>query len=100
MKIQNFLYKSHYVAGGHRTKNPVAVTYRSVVSRDYVKIALLLAGLHNLDIVSGDIQNVRLTAPNKEKVYCIAGSEFGSDQGKVMIITRVEFSITSSIGSI
>ena len=29
-----------------------------------------------------------MTAPNKEKVYFIAGPEFGSNEGKSMIITR------------
>ena len=90
---ENFRRKARYVAGGHKTKPPAAVTYSSVVSRDSVRIALLLAGLNGLDILCGDIQNAYLTAPNKEKVYCIAGPEFGSDRGKTMIITRALYGL-------
>ena len=93
---ENFRRKARYVAGGHKTKPPAAVTYSSVVSRDSVRIALLLAGLNELDILCGDIQNAYLTAPNKEKVYCIAGPEFGSDQGKPMLITRALYGLKSA----
>ena len=72
------------------------MTYSSVVSRDSVRIALLLAGINELDILCGDIQNNYLTAPNKEKVYCIAGPEFGSDEGKTIIITRALYGLKSA----
>ena len=93
---ENFRRKARYVAGGHKTKPLNAVTYRSVVSRNLARIVLILAVLNGLDILSGDIQNAYLTAPNKEKVYCIAGLEFGSDQGKTMIITRSLYGLKSA----
>ena len=52
---ENFRHKTRYVAGGHRTKPPAAVTYSSFVSRDSVRIALLLTGLNGFDILCGDI---------------------------------------------
>lgn len=93
---ENFRRKARYVAGGHKTKPPAAVTYSSVVSRDSVRVALLLAGLNGLDILSGDIQNAYLSAPNREKVYCKAGPEFGSDCGKIMIIVRALYGLKSA----
>ena len=93
---ENFRRKARYVAGGHTTKPPVAVTYSSVVSRDSVRITLLIAGLNQLDVLSGDIQNAYLTAPNKEKIYCIAGPEFRPDEGKVMLITRALYGLKSA----
>ena len=93
---ENFRRKAQYVAGGHTTKPPAAVTYSSVVSRDSVRIALLIAGLNQLDVLSGDIQNAYLTAPNKEKIYCIAGPEFRPDEGKVMLITRALYGLKSA----
>mgnify|MGYP003326537431 FL=1 len=93
---ENFRRKARYVAGGHKTKPSAAITYSSVVSRDSVRIALLLAGLNRLEILSGDIQNAYLTAPNREKVYCIAGPEFGSDAGKPMLIVRALYGLKSA----
>ena len=91
-----FKRKARYVAGGHKTKPPAVVTYNSVVSRDLVGIALLLAGLNGIDMLCGDIQNAYLTAPNKEKVYCIVGPDFGPDEGKPMIITRALYGLKSA----
>ena len=49
--------------------------YSSVVSRDNVQIGLLVAALNGLNILAGDIQNVFLEAPTKEKVFFYAGEE-------------------------
>jgi hypothetical protein len=42
--------------------------------------------LNDLDIFACDIQNAFLTAPCCEKLYTVAGPEFGSDEGKIMIV--------------
>ena len=93
---ENFRRKARYVAGGHATKTPASVTYSSVVSRDSVRLCLLLAALNGLDILSGDIQNAYLTAPNREKIWCRAGSEFGDDKGKVLIVVRALYGLKSA----
>lgn len=41
------------------------------------KIAFLIAALNDLDILSGDIIGAYLNAIAAEKVYTIAGKEFG-----------------------
>jgi hypothetical protein len=41
----DFTRKARYVAGGHRTEPPKALTYSSVVSRESVRLALLIAAL-------------------------------------------------------
>ena len=48
MKMEEFRCKARLVAGGHRTKAPVTITYANVVSRETVRIALLMAALNNL----------------------------------------------------
>ena len=73
------------VAGGHKTSTPAALTYSSVVTRDSVRIALTIAALNDLKVLSCDIQNAYLTAKCREKIWTRAGPEFGSDEGKVMI---------------
>jgi hypothetical protein len=49
---ENFRRKARFVAGGHTTETPDALTYSSVVSRDSVRIALLFAALNDLEIMS------------------------------------------------
>ena len=57
------------VAGGHTTETPAVLTYSSVVSRDSVSIALTIAALNDLKVLSYDIQNAYLTAKCSEKIW-------------------------------
>ena len=75
---------------------PASITYSSVVSCDSVRIAFLIAALNNLDIMSADISNAYLNAPNKEKIWTVAGHEFGIDKGSVFIITRALYGLKSA----
>ena len=93
---ENFRRKARLVADGHKTRPPSSVTYSTVVSRDSVRVCLLLAALNDLDLQSGDIENAYLTAPCREKVWTRAGPEFGNDQGKVFIIIRALYGLKSS----
>ena len=52
---KNFRRKAQYVADGYKTKNPAAMTYSSVISRDSVWIALPIAALNDLDVLACDI---------------------------------------------
>jgi hypothetical protein len=62
-----------------------------------VRIALLVAALNDLDILSADIQNAYLNAPTKEKIYTIAGPEFETDNvGKPFLIVRTLYGLRSS----
>jgi hypothetical protein len=56
----DFTRKARYVAGGHATDSPSTQTYASVVSRDSICIAFLIAALNDLDIISADIQGAYL----------------------------------------
>jgi hypothetical protein len=53
----------------------------------------LLAALNNLDLVSIDIGNAYLQAKTKERVYTIAGPEFGELQGQKVIIVRALYGL-------
>ena len=61
-----------------------------------MRIALTIAALNGLDVLAADIQNAYLIAPCKEKIFTVAGPEFGSDQGKVFIIVRSLYGLESS----
>ena len=39
--------KARFVAGGHLTETPASITYSSVVSRDSVRLAFLIAALND-----------------------------------------------------
>jgi len=66
------------------------------VSRDSVRIALTIAALNDLKVLSCDIQNAYLTAKCREKIYTRAGPEFGSEQGSLMLIVRALYGLKSS----
>ena len=68
------------------TDPPDTLTYSSVVSRESIRIGFLIAALNGLDVLAADIGNACINAPCKEKIWTIAGPEFGSDQGQVMLI--------------
>jgi hypothetical protein len=52
-----------------------------------VHLAFLIAVLNDLEIMSVDVQNAYLNAPTKEKIYMIAGLEFGQEkEGRSVMI--------------
>ena len=84
------------MAGGHTTETPLTLTYLSVVSRDSVRIILLVAALNGLNIMACDIQNAYLMAGCREKIWTIAGPEFGPKKGTPMIICKALYGLKSS----
>jgi len=93
---ENFRRKARFVADGHTHLVKPSLSYSTVVSRDSVRIAFLLAALKSLKILSCDIQNAYLSAPCREKNYHVAGDEFGSEKGKVFIIKRALYGFRTS----
>jgi hypothetical protein len=53
--------------------------------------------LNDLDLLAGDVQNAYINAKTAEKVYTIAGPEFGSDQGRPAVIVRALYGLKSSV---
>ena len=58
---ENFRRNARVVTGRHRTETQEMITYASVVSRDSVRIALTIATLNDLKVLTCDIQNAYLT---------------------------------------
>ena len=88
---ENFRRKARFVADGYKASTPSAVTYSSVASRDSVMLLLLIAALDDIDVQSADVQNAFLTTPVLEKVWMVAGQEFGPEEGKNMIVSFKSF---------
>jgi hypothetical protein len=52
--------------------------------------------LNELQLLACNIQNADLTADCQERIYIIAGPEFGSDAGLIMIIRKALYGLKSS----
>lgn len=92
----DFTRKARWVARGDMTEAPSSVTYSSVVSRDSVRLAFLIAGLNDLDILACDVSNAYLNAPCREKVWFVGGRDTGEDFGKVCVVKRALYGLKSS----
>lgn len=93
----DFTRKACFVAGGHVTNPPSNITCSSVVARDSIQIAFLIAALNDLQLLGGDIGNAYLQAETKEKVHMICGPEFGhAFQGRFALICRTLYCLKSS----
>lgn len=93
----DFTRKACLVAGGHCTDPPASLTYPSVVARDSICIAFLVAALNDLEILSVDIGNAYLNAYTKERAHTICGLEFGNNyQGRYAVIVRTLYGLKSS----
>jgi hypothetical protein len=88
--------KARFVADGHTTNTPHAMTYESFVARESVRAALNLAVLNYLDVKMADIENAYLTAPITEKVWTVLGTEFRDDSGKRVLIVRALYGLRSA----
>ena len=93
---ENFCWKAWFVACGHTTETLASLFYSSVISRDTVCIALTIAALNNLQVMSCDIQNAYLTTTCHEKIWTYAGPEFGSEKGSIMLIRKALYGLKSS----
>eukprot|EP00957_Ditylum_brightwellii_P130640 9965868-Ditylum_brightwellii.AAC.1 len=63
-----FTRKACFVAGSHMTEPPTNLSHSMVEATD--------------------IGNAYLNAPCREKIWIVASSKFGSDQGSVMMVTQ------------
>ena len=93
---ENFRRKVRFVADGHLVEMPPSITYSTVVSRDSVRILLMIAALNELDIQGCDVQNAFLSADNPEKHWIRAKPEFGPEQGKIFIVVRALYGLKSA----
>src|SRR5210317_361515 len=91
----NFVYdvkfdlrrKARLVMGEHRTPDvPDVEVYSGIVSMETIRAAFVLAARNNLHVCAADVSTAFLYGKTREKVYIIAGEEFGDDAGKRMIV--------------
>jgi hypothetical protein len=95
----DFTRKARFVAGGHTTDTPGSITYSSVVSRDSIRLAFLIAGFNDLDVLAGDVTNAYLNAKCCEIIWFEGGVETGEDHEKVLIVTCALYGDLKSSGA-
>jgi len=88
--------KARFCANGNETETPATAVYSSVVSRDSVRLAFLIAALNDLDVLAADVTNAYLNAPVKEKIWFVGGPECGEGHGKVCVLVRALYGLKSS----
>jgi hypothetical protein len=81
------------VADGHLTDIPLESVYSGAVSLRGFRIFLFLAEHNHLEIWTTDIGNAYLEAFTSEKVYIIAGPEFGEHGGHILIIGKALYGL-------
>lgn len=89
-------HKARLVAGGHLTDTPVDSVYSSVVSLRGLRLIVFLSELNDLELWSTDVGNAYLEAKTKEKVYIVAGPEFGEREGHTLVIHKALYGLRSS----
>lgn len=89
-------HKARLVADGHLTEAPLESVYSGVVSLRGFRLVLFLAELNDLQMWSTDIGNAYLEARTCEKVYVIAGEEFGDRKGHILLIKKALYGLRTS----
>ena len=88
-----FMRKNCLVAGGHMTKRFSSLTYYYVVSRESVRIFLLLAELNDLGVLSCDIENTYLNSYFQEKIWTTSVPYFIDRKGKKILVARALYGL-------
>jgi hypothetical protein len=89
--------KARLVARGSMTEPTKEETFASVVSRDTVRLFFLLAALNDVELLSCDIQNAYLSAPNKEKIWTTFQDQLGPEyNGRRAVISKALYGLRSS----
>ncbi|MEM7375743.1 MAG: reverse transcriptase domain-containing protein, partial [Bacteroidota bacterium] len=90
--------KSRLVAGGHMSPEVHKEDkFSTVVSMEAVRLGFMIARINDLHVCAGDIGNAFLNAHTNEKLFIVAGPEFGPKlEGKRLIIDKSIYGLKSS----
>ena len=88
--------KGRLVARGNMTPEPDKAVYSSVATLLNLRIVIFPAELNGLNLMQGDVGNAYLESYTEEKVYFIAGTEFGHHDGTSFVIEEALYGLRSS----
>ena len=78
------------------TDPPTEDAYSGVVLLESVRLAMFIAMHNGLQTAACDIGNAYLEAKTREKLYTLAGEEFGSLAGKILVISKALYGLKTS----
>jgi hypothetical protein len=74
--------------------------YSGVVTLRSLRLCMFLEELNGLDVDAADVGSAYVMAyTNKERLYIIAGTEFGDQQGCLLIIVKALYGLRTSSGA-
>jgi hypothetical protein len=88
--------KSRLCANGNLTEVPLNIVYSGVVSLKSLRTVIFLAELNGLETWATNIGNAYLETETLEKVFTIAGPEFGELEGHTLITFKALYGLRSS----
>ena len=89
--------KARLVVGGDHQTGPKDESYSGVVSLTTIRILFLLATINKLHLWAADIENAFLNGITRDKLYIVAGPEFGPERaGKVLVLYESIYGARSS----
>ena len=88
--------KARLVAGGHRTIKTSEDIYSGVVGMETIRTGFFIATLNDLKCCAANIGNAFLYGITREKVYIVAGPEFGEAEGKPLLIDKGLYGLRTS----
>jgi hypothetical protein len=86
-------HKARMVADGHLTDVPLDSICSGVVLLHGLRTLVFLAKLNGLDTWATNIGNAYLEAETKERLYIIAGAEFGVLEGHTLVIVKALYGL-------
>jgi hypothetical protein len=89
-------HKARFVGSGHLTNVPTESVYSGVVSLQRVCMVTFLSELNGMELWATDTGNAYLEAYTAEKLYIVAGPEFGELEGHMLIISKAPYALRSS----
>ena len=93
---QDLRRKARLVAGGHLIDTLDHQVCSSTVKGISVRLLHVIAHKAGLKQLVGDVSNAYVNAHTNEKVYAIAGKEFGELEGKIIIIKKALYGLATS----
>ena len=96
VKQEDLRRKARLVAGGHVVDASMYESYSSVVQTRTIRILETIAMSEGLKFVTGDIGNAFVQANTNERIYSIAGPEFGEKEGSLVIIKKALYGLATS----
>jgi hypothetical protein len=88
--------RARICARGDMTVADKDSSYSSVVSLRGLRLAILIAELNGLEVFAADVSSAYLEAYTSEKVYTIAGPEFGELEGHILVIVKALYGLRGS----